>query len=158
MNKKYILHQLIIELQEEINDLKLSYERAKQASIDAPGRMQSRHDTTKVEAAWLANNFACALDKKMHDLMQTENINIINKSDKITVGCIVGLSNVSSDDIDYYFIIPCAGGHEICDNDIPISTITPKSPLGGVLIGKRLGDKIDIPNAKMRTVMIRCIE
>jgi hypothetical protein len=44
-----------------------------------------------------------------------------------------------------YFLGPRAGGLEVPEADGPVLLITPASPLGRQLLGRTLGDQIELP-------------
>lgn len=39
-----------------------------------------------------------------------------------------------------FYLLPCGGGVELMVEDREVTVITPESPLGAALIGKRCGD------------------
>jgi len=51
MNKQVLLNQLIDIVKKNIETQKMSFEFARQTSLDAPNRMQSRYDTMGIESA-----------------------------------------------------------------------------------------------------------
>jgi transcription elongation GreA/GreB family factor len=48
------------------------------------------------------------------------------------------------DGVDHYFIGPAAGGMEIRHEGREVVVITPSSPMGQKLVGKRVGDVVAI--------------
>ena len=61
MDKIHLIEKLTTMLKASIEGQQKSFESARQASVDAPGRMQSRYDTTGIESAWVADGLAMAL-------------------------------------------------------------------------------------------------
>ena len=56
-----------------------------------------------------------------------------------------------SEEESIYFVVPCAAGEKLEQDGTTIRTLTPGSPLGGALIGRRVGDEIelDLPGRRL---------
>lgn len=154
INKKNVLEQLIVVIKTDIEKLRKSFESAKQASIDSPGRMQSRYDTMGIESAWVADGLAKSLNEKESNLTSLENFKFIESSERVCLGSILGISSSDSPTLEYFFILPVFGGYELQEKDITITTITPETPFGKVLIGGQIGKKIEISFPTRRTITI----
>lgn len=140
--KKAIFEQVLTVLKENETSTKAQVEQTRKDMIAAPGRMQSRHDSSKQELSYLLGG----LQKKLRDtqleissLEGSESEILLRKSESfqntITVGSLV---KIKRDGKEYsYFILPAGGGIEIKAQDIgEITVITPQSPLANVLLGK----------------------
>ena len=154
-DKNKIIERLIAKIKADIEKQKKSYKAAKHASIDSPGRMQSRYDTMGVESAWVADGLAKALDEKKSYVARLETFPFNESSDRICLGSIVGISSNESPALEYFFILPVASGYELQENDLKITTLTPETPLGKILIGKEVGEEIEIHFPEIRTIIIK---
>lgn len=154
MNKKNLIELLITTIKADIEKQRKAFESARHTSIDAPGRMQSRYDTMGVESAWVADGLAKALNEKESYIKRLETFQFGVSSDRICVGSIVGILSSESSIIEYFFILPVASGYKLQEKDITITTLTPATPLGKTLIGKQVGEEIEIHFPKPRTIII----
>lgn len=154
-DKKNLLTQLISLIQDDIEKQRKSFEFARNTSIDAPGRMQSRYDTMGVESAWVADGLAKALNEKEMYIARLQTFQFNELSNNICLGSIIVISDGESSSLEYYFILPVASGYKLKERDITLTTITPLTPIGKVLIGKQVGEEIKIQFPKPRTIVIK---
>jgi|GEM_PF-2044655 hypothetical protein len=154
IDKKSLLQQLISLIQADIEKQKKSFARAKRESADAPGRMQSRYDTMGIESAWVADGLAKALNEKELSLRRLQTFMFSNSTPDVRLGSIVVVSSLDSSALEYYFILPTASGYKLQDQGSTIVTLTPITPLGKLLIGRRVNDDFDVQFPKPRTLVI----
>lgn len=141
MNLKELLIRMI---KADIEKQRQSFESARQASIDAPGRMQSRYDTMGIESAWVADGLARAIQEKVLNLKYLETFQWDESPVCVGIGSIVKILSSDSPDPEYFFILPVLSGYELCENGLTVTTLSPETPLGKVLIGKKAGEKIPV--------------
>lgn len=154
MNKKALLDQLIDILKKNIEIQRKSFESARQTSLEAPGRMQSRYDTMGIESAWVADGLAKSLIEKEKSVTQLESFKFGDTVNRVCLGSVVGISSGESLSKEYFFILPTASGYQLCENVITITTLTPTTPVGKALIGKQIGEDIEIQIPRHRTIVI----
>lgn len=152
VNKTHLKERLITMIKADIEKQRQSFESARQASIDAPGRMQSRYDTTGIESAWVADGLARALREKESNLKCLEAFQYTETATYAKIGSIVKLLPSDSPDHEYFFILPVLSGCELHENGTTITTISQETPLGRALIGKKVGEKIEV-NFPMRRII-----
>jgi len=154
-DKKNLLTQLISLIQADIEKQRKSFEFNRRASIDAPGRMQSRYDTMGIESAWVADGLAKALNEKEKCIDRLLTFKFNEFYTKVCLGSIVVVSDYESSSIEYYFVVPVASGYKLREKDITLITITPSSPLGKALMGRQAGEEVEIQFPKSRTIVIK---
>ena len=154
LDKQELLTQLIAQIKDDIDKQRKSFEFARNTSVDAPGRMQSRYDTMGVESAWVADGLAKALNEKEMYISRLANFQFGEVADNVCLGSIIGISSEGASLLEYYFILPVASGYKLQVGDTTIVTLTPATPLGKTLIGKQVGDEIDVNFPKQRTITI----
>jgi len=142
--KLNLLNSLIQKLEEELNIHISQYEKAKFNSIDAPTRMESRYDSSGIEAAWLADGLSNKIEEKRTEILRLSNITLNTTPNKVTTGCIVEISKPGIDKNEYIFILPVAGGYLVKDNNYEVNTIKFNSPLGKCLINKTKGEIVSL--------------
>lgn len=157
INKTSLLSELIDLIRSDIAEQRKSFDFARQTSIDAPGRMQSRYDTMGVEAAWVADGLAKSLNEKEMHIVRLQKIQINESPKNVCIGSIVVISSDDSSPQEHYFILPVASGYKLQAENLSITTLTPLTPLGKVLVGKEVGDEIEVKFPKPRSVVIEQI-
>lgn len=141
-NKKALIRKIIARLVGELE----TYMRAAQAShaeaTHEQSRAENKYDTRGLEAAYLARGQSRQAAEIETAITEFEKLNpkTFAPSDPIDVGALVALENRSEK--SYYFLGPRAGGTEVKHEKKEILVITPQSPLGEQLLGKKEGDRL----------------
>lgn len=154
VNKTHLKERLITMIKADIEKQLQSFESARQASIDAPGRMQSRYDTTGIESAWVADGLARALREKESNLKCLEAFHWTESNTYVSIGSIVKILSSDSPAPEYFFVIPVLSGCELYENGLTITTLSPETPLGSALMGKKVREKIEVNFPLRRTITV----
>lgn len=161
IDKLKIISDLIQLEKEHLNRYINAYEMAREASIKAEGRMQSRYDTQKIEASYLANTYASMIENIKTEINQIQSISIPNSNNKIEVGhcALVATIDDKTPKEEIYFILPtgitCSTyGDMMCD----VIFVSLSSPIGSALLSKKEGDilqiKLPIGSKKVKVLSI----
>lgn len=102
-------------------------------------KAEDKYDTRGLEASYLAHGQSRAAEEAADAVAQFQSLTLRDflPGEAIALGALVRL-----DDGACYFIGPKAGGTEVGSGGDTIMVITPSSPLGRQLVGRRQGDKI----------------
>jgi len=148
-DKKGILELLATSLEHEIASLRAGYESARRASVEAPGRMQSRYDSMGIEAGWVASGLAKNLDEKVRALVTLRSFNPPEGCKRVGLGVLLGIGAEPEKVEAVLFVLPVMGGTllKIPGEDLPVRIVTPQSPLGSSLMGKTVGDPVALRGA-----------
>jgi transcription elongation GreA/GreB family factor len=114
-------------------------EKAKQETIEAEGRMQTRYGSSKEETGYLADGLnlrRMELDKATRDLGL---IRVVNGNETVGNGSLMRLQSQSGE-IENYLILPYGGGEELETNGDTVTVVTPNSPIVRLALNKRKGD------------------
>jgi transcription elongation GreA/GreB family factor len=139
MNKSKLLNEIVSALSESLETL----ERAARASHDEAthesSRAEDKYDTRGLEAAYLAGGQARQAKEimesmKLYGSLPTRDF---GAKDLIDLTAVVKLETDGTPFL--YFIGPKAGGVEVNFDGDEITVITPQSPLGQNLVGKKSG-------------------
>ncbi len=136
-----ILDCLQAELQLQTNAAQLARDEA----ISEESRAENKYDTHSQEAAYLAEGQAklAAEVQASIALYQTLSLPDFTANTPIGLGALVELSARGGS--SWYFLGPRAGGLELTFDTHPVLLVTPQSPLGRLLIGRRVGDSVQPP-------------
>lgn len=148
MNRKIILELFINKLKENISSSNEGIEMQKEYLADQPGPMQSRYDSALVEGQWQLSEM-----KKSHNEM-TKALSLIEEisqeSGKIIAnGSIVILNQNGAH--NGYILLDAKGsaGVSVVHEGRKYTAITPQSPLGKVLMGRKKGDTIEFRTSNL---------
>jgi len=134
-----ILHLLRQELARQTNAAALSRDEA----ISEESRAENKWDTHSQEAAYLAEGQAklAAEIRASIDLFATLALPDFAPGEAIAIGAVVELESPSGKSTRY-FLGPRGGGLELEVDGQVLLVLTPHSPLGRQLLGKREGDLV----------------
>lgn len=118
-------------------------------AISEESRAENKWDTHSQEAAYLAEGQAKLVSEisASIELYGTLPLPDFTASDAIALGAVVALepapaNNSAAGARAWYFIGPRAGGMELRVDGRDLLVLTPQSPLGRQLIGKRVSDTV----------------
>lgn len=132
----------------------------RQASIDAPGAMESHSDTNKFQSGSMANSVGFLIEEKYNAIATIRSLaDEAAGSDRVGVGTIVEVEDLGSGKIAYYFVLPVAGGVEVALEEKEIVVIASTAPLAQVLLNKRVGDvaEFSIPNSAIQVRRLKIL-
>jgi hypothetical protein len=142
--KRAIIQQLQASLAEEIAALTRAANAAREAATHEESRPENDKDTRAVEAAYLAG----AQADRVRDLERIANaleflpLRVFGATEPISSAALIEL------DLDgqriHCFMAPQGGGMKIDIQGREIQVITPQSPLGRALLGKHVGDVVEV--------------
>ena len=140
--KKSLLAQSAGKLETELNILRASAAAARDAATHIENKPENQYDTRGLEASYLAG----AQDARAVELQSALDLIRATLPQEFRVDQAVGLTAVVelTNELSTvrYFILQIAGGYTLESPDGPVLTITPQTPLGRALIGKKTGDEI----------------
>jgi transcription elongation GreA/GreB family factor len=144
MNKRAIIKKIIARLTEE---LQIYFRAAKFSRAEAThesSKAESKYDTRGLEASYLARGQSKQAAELEAAIAEFEKLPVkkFGADEPIGLGALVELENGGEN--LFYFIGPRAGGTEILHEKKEILVITPQSPLGEQLLGKKAGAKLQL--------------
>ena len=111
-------------------------------ATDDENKAEDKYDTRGLEASYLAHGQSKAAEEAALALAQFRALapRDFSAADPIGLGALVVLDNKGVR--SRYFIGPRAGGTEIEVDGKPVMVVTPQSPLGRQLLGRKQGDSL----------------
>lgn len=145
MDKSALLKAIVEQL---ANEFALQNEAAEDAHREATNdesRAEDRYDMRGQLAAYLAAGQAKLADEVASAIAAFRNIpvRIFGPQEPAAVGALVRLEARGSKSV--YFLGPAHGGLEIQINGDEVMVVTPSSPLGRSLMGRRSGERVTLP-------------
>lgn len=142
MANKALLHQKILARLAADQELLLQSARAAHAeATDEQNKAENKYDTRALEASYLAQGQSRQALQTAQAIQQFEALELreFSATDPVELGALVELQ--SGPDHAFYFMGPASGGMEIEHDPGPVLVLTPHSPLGRQLMGRKKGDR-----------------
>jgi len=144
-NKATLRAAILAKLEADLAQQTAAAHLARDEAISEESRPENKYDTHSQEAAYLAEAQA-RLAKEIADSMTLyANLPLTEfaADAAIATGALVGVANGRAR--SWYFVGPRGGGLEVAADGRDVMVITPQSPLGRELVGKRRGDSVRLP-------------
>lgn len=144
VNKRELVEKVIQQLTIEVEGLFKAARASHAEATHEQSKAEDKYDTRGLEASYLArgqSRQAAEIGQAITEF-QALPLRDFKANDPIDVGAFVELSG--KNEKTYYFIGPRAGGTEVVHGGKDILVITPQSPLGRQLVGKKKGDRIKL--------------
>lgn len=159
MNKRIILKKIIAKLTSELEVYFRAAQYARAEATHEQNKAENKYDTRGLEASYLArgqSRQAAELEAAIEEFDKLDGKKFEN-TDGIGVGALVELA--LDREQTFYFIGSRAGGTEIVHDKKEILVITPQSPLGEQLQGKKAGETFQVKlGGETRAVQVIAVQ
>jgi len=152
MNKAAILTLIIEQLGADLAVLEQAVAMARDTATHADCLGSSKYETMGLEASYLAQGQGIRLLEVERSLTYFKGL-VVESAAVIGLSSLVALVDEQGD-LQLLWLAAQAGGLKVYDGEMTITVITPQSPLGRTLLGKEVGDAIEIDIAGEK----RCYE
>jgi transcription elongation GreA/GreB family factor len=141
MNKRDLLARIIAKLAAELEAITSAALATHAEATDEENKAEDKYDTRGLEASYLAHGQSKAAEEAAQAVAQFSALPVRDfaAGEPISLGALVLLEGRGQ---SRYFIGPRAGGTEIEGDGDPVLVITPQSPLGRQLMGRKQGDSL----------------
>jgi transcription elongation GreA/GreB family factor len=141
VKKSALVQKIIAQLDAELEGYARSARAAHAEATDEQSKAENKYDTRGLEASYLAHGQSRQAAETSEALEQFAALPLrdFGAGDLIELGALVELETKSG--TGSYFLGPRAGGMEIKQGKHAVLVITPHSPLGQQLVGKKQGDR-----------------
>jgi len=143
MNKRDLLARIIAQLAAELEQITNAALATHAEATDEENKAEDKYDTRGLEASYLAHGQSKAAEEAAQAVAQFQALPVRDfaPGEPISLGALVRLEGRGA---SHYFIGPRAGGTEIEAGGKPVLVITPQSPLGRQLMGRKQGDTLQL--------------
>jgi transcription elongation GreA/GreB family factor len=140
VNKSAIIKKIVARLTEELQVYFRAAQFSRAEATHESSKAESKYDTRGLEASYLARGQSRQAAELEAAIAEFEKLPVkkFGADNLIGIGALVELENGGEN--FFYFIGPRAGGTEVLHDKKEILVITPQSPLGEQLMGKKSGD------------------
>ena len=140
MNKRALIKKIIARLTDELEIYFRAAQFSRAEATHESSKAESKYDTRGLEASYLARGQSRQAAEIEAAIAEFEKMPAkkFGADEPIGLGALMELETDGEN--LFYFIGPRAGGTEILHDKKEILVITPQSPLGEQLLGKKSGD------------------
>jgi transcription elongation GreA/GreB family factor len=144
MDKRKLLDAFIAQLKNDLDILNQAAVSTYQGAIHSDSKAEDQYDTRGLEASYLAGAQAKRVSELEEIIKTYQYIDIkdFRPQDKISATALVGLQ--SDDKLSYFLLMPKGGGLHLQFEEKNIQVLTPQSPIGEMLLGKKLHDEFEV--------------
>jgi len=148
MNKSAVLARIVARLQAEVAQLTTAALATHAEATHEENKAEDKYDTRGLEASYLAHGQSKAAEEAAQAVAQFQAISLrtFAAGEPISLGALVTLEGGAR-----YFFGPRAGGTEVESEGGTVMVVTPSSPLGRQLLGRRQGDAVTVELGGRRT-------
>lgn len=152
IDRSKVLAKLVAALQKDISSKNTALTHTETARREAPGRMEARYDSRKEEMGRLAES-----QRKL--ILQTEKLITYLKDlektptkAKSNAGTLLVLE--SGENRLAYLLVAMGGGISTKLSQETIMTLNIESPIGKTLLGRKVGDHLEIFNSQFEVTQV----
>ena len=144
MNKRALIRKIIARLTEELQVYFRAANASRAEATHEQNKAEDKYDTRGLEASYLARGQSKQAAEIESAIAEFEKLATqkLNGDGVIDIGALVELEHGGEN--SFYFLGPRAGGTEVVHEKKEILVITPQSPLGDQLMGRKGGDALQL--------------
>jgi len=144
MNKRALVKKIIAQLADELDVYFRAAQFSRAEATHESSKAENKYDTRGLEASYLARGQSKQAADLKSAITEFEKLPLkqFAADEPVDLGAVVELDHAGERSV--YFIGPRAGGTEIMHDKREILVITPQSPLGAQLAGKKQGDSFQL--------------
>ncbi|MBQ3807802.1 MAG: hypothetical protein II840_07585 [Kiritimatiellae bacterium] len=134
MNKEQMMKDIDSAFARHVEDIRKSVRTSQEMTRDAPGRIESRYDTSREETGWLATGQAAMLAELEHGYAAFKALGSGRKS-IVQIGALFEAVSITGSFSVRCLVCPSGGGFECSTAEGPVTLISPESPLAQSALG-----------------------
>ncbi len=147
MNKGALRAAIVERLRADLAQQTKAANLARDEAISEESRPENKYDMHSQEAAYLAEGQARLAKEISDNIAHYAGLPLpaFTADAAIAIGALVELSGATGS--SWYFLGPRAGGMDVHFEGRDVLVITPQSPLGRALVGKRAAEMVRLPGS-----------
>jgi len=155
MNKTTLLARIVQTLEDDVEVLRRAAQTAYETATAEENIAENKYDTLGLEASYLATGQARRTAEIRQALLTYQRLIMrdYDPAQGIQISNLVTLEDEQGNQ-RMLFLGPQGAGLKIGEGEQMVTVITPRSPLGQLLIGKRVDDEVSLQVAGMAQVSI----
>lgn len=144
LSKEEVLKRIRDELKQQLSAVEEAVQQAREGLTVGDNRADNRGERGAIqEKSWLYSAQAERLEDLRQKIYVIDNFEV-ETCDTIGPGALVSLREEGAEQQEIYFLQPALGGMEVEIDGILVAAISPASPIGNALYGKKAGDQVTV--------------
>ena len=143
MDKEQLLKDVDTAFSRHIAELRKSVQTSQEMTRDAPGRIESRYDTSREEMGWLATGQAALLGEWEHSYAAFKAISA-DRKDFVQTGAFFRADAIGGPSQLRCLVCYGGGGLECETAEGTVTLISPSSPLAAAALGRSVNDMFTV--------------
>lgn len=146
VDKRALLRAVVDDLDAAIAVMVTAAKTAHEAATHAEMKPENDKDTRGLEAGYLA----AGQSERAKELLQSKEALLsltpraFTDDDEVDVLALVTVVDADTDDESTLFVVPVPGGKKLPHAGRTITIVSPASPLGDAVVGRRVGDVVEV--------------
>jgi transcription elongation GreA/GreB family factor len=143
-DKRRVLDEVIASMSATLAQLTHAAEEIRQDAIHQEAKPENDKDTRALEQTYLARGQAIRAESLIEQLqfLRTLTLPSFGQDDAIRAGALIALEEEEA--IRCVFLVSYGGGIGMKVDDVLVTVVTPVSGLGRALLGRRVGDEVEV--------------
>ncbi len=143
-NKKSVRDALRASIAKALEAMSEAARQTREGATHEESRAEGDKDMRSTEQSYLARGQAMRAEALGEELTRLEATPLRNygEDDAIGPGALVRVSVDEAERV--FFVVPQGGGTELEVDGVRVTVVTPSSPVGAALIGRRVGDDFEL--------------
>jgi transcription elongation GreA/GreB family factor len=143
-DKREILRLLLEHIAADLQVMSAAQRRVVDGATHEENKPENDKDTRALEQSYLARGQAQRVVELQGQLNQLKALEVrdFSKGAAVALGALVAVEDER--ETVHYFLAPAGGGLRLTVAGREVRVVTPQSPIGHALIGKRQGDEVDL--------------
>jgi transcription elongation GreA/GreB family factor len=144
LEKRAILPAILEKLTQELAVLAAAAEATRQGATHEESKPENDKDTRGLEASYLARGQAKRVEDTEEAIMRLRFLapRDFGAEDAVDLGALVHVEIDGEESV--FFLVPVGGGMSVALEGTEVRLVTPASPVGGALMGKRAGESFEL--------------
>ncbi len=156
-DKQALKEALIDALCAELDTLERAHQATREAATHEEAKPENDKDTRALEQSYLARGQAMRVEELRNGLAEVRAMQLRTFGERSTVAVSALVTLLDEDDEERSVFLAPAGGGTVLRSGVQV--VTPRSPLGRALLGKRVGEACEVAlGGRERVLELRHME
>lgn len=157
-DKRAVREALRASMQSALEAIAASAADAREGAVHEESRAEGDKDMRSTEQSYLARGQAMRAEELAEEIARFASMEprAYGGDDAIGPGALVAVT--VDDEERVFYLVPCGGGTELDVGGVRVTVVTPSSPVGNALVGRRAGDDFELSaRGKVREWIVEAI-
>ena len=144
IDKEKLRERVIEALTVELRTMSKAAADAREAATHEESKPENDKDTRGLEASYLAGAQAARAEELKRNIAFLKTLTLEQFQDDAAVKATALIELDDGEHARWYFLLPSGGGAKLTSEAGEVTVLTPESPLGRAVLGKRMGDAVEV--------------